>query len=388
MRHLLTDLVGNPIYWGTRRLRHASRRFPSTLFYLIKNQAWNDVLRRTRTHPHEVTIVESENGNTPLHAAVKLDPPPEVIRKLKAASNIQNAQGATALHIAACHQLGAQALQALLEVSRETTNNNAINDPTAQLSRMGRAPIHYACMSFRGLDLASFSILLEATLKHGNFIAQDADSNLKFLDDFIDEEDYHLEQRKRSQEQQQDKRLINVLTLRDQTGNTPLGLLFRRYRERVRSVISILDKIRLEYKNKPNQASLAAAIAVQADLGQLWGKSRLIVARLTEERLQREGAILSDPNSPGEVNIAQAAAAWAQEQCGGTLEEPVLDAAGFVDRKFRIVHASVGLTGYGCPPEMIRLAISINPHQVREMDEDGNLVSSFSVCLMVLTCTI
>ena len=44
-------------------------------------------------------------------------------------------------------------------------------------------------------------------------------------------------------------------------------------------------------------------------------------------------------------------------------------------RKFRIVHASVGLTGYGCPPEMIRLAVSINPHQIREMDEEGNLVS-------------
>lgn len=42
-------------------------------------------------------------------------------------------------------------------------------------------------------------------------------------------------------------------------------------------------------------------------------------------------------------------------------------------RSFRIVHASVGLIGYGCPPEMIRLAISIHPDQVREMDEDGNL---------------
>ena len=40
---------------------------------------------------------------------------------------------------------------------------------------------------------------------------------------------------------------------------------------------------------------------------------------------------------------------------------------------FRIVHASVGLTGYGCPPELIRLAISIHPNQVMEMDADGNL---------------
>jgi hypothetical protein len=40
---------------------------------------------------------------------------------------------------------------------------------------------------------------------------------------------------------------------------------------------------------------------------------------------------------------------------------------------FRIVHASVGLTGYGCPPELIRLAISIHPNQVMEIDADGNL---------------
>ena len=44
------------------------------------------------------------------------------------------------------------------------------------------------------------------------------------------------------------------------------------------------------------------------------------------------------------------------------------------ERQFRIVHASVGLSGFGCPPEMVRLAISIYPHQVREMDENGNLV--------------
>jgi len=42
-------------------------------------------------------------------------------------------------------------------------------------------------------------------------------------------------------------------------------------------------------------------------------------------------------------------------------------------RPFRIVHASVRLTGFGCPPEMIRLAISIHPDQVQEMDEEGNL---------------
>ena len=63
----------------------------------------------------------------------------------------------------------------------------------------------------------------------------------------------------------------------------------------------------------------------------------------------------------------------------GTLEQDVRDESSVKRRNsleartFRIVHASVGLIGYGCPPEMVRLAISIHPHQVKEMDEEGNL---------------
>ena len=44
-----------------------------------------------------------------------------------------------------------------------------------------------------------------------------------------------------------------------------------------------------------------------------------------------------------------------------------------MESDFRLVHSSVALTGYGCPLEMIRLAISVYPNQVREMDADGNL---------------
>lgn len=33
----------------------------------------------------------------------------------------------------------------------------------------------------------------------------------------------------------------------------------------------------------------------------------------------------------------------------------------------------MALVGYGCPTEMIRLAMSVYPNQVREMDEEGNL---------------
>jgi hypothetical protein len=54
-------------------------------------------------------------------------------------------------------------------------------------------------------------------------------------------------------------------------------------------------------------------------------------------------------------------------------ESPLKRRGSSPSRSFRIVHASVGLIGYGCPPEMVRLAISIHPNQVKEMDEEGNL---------------
>jgi hypothetical protein len=326
MRHLLTDLRGNPIYW--RSSRSSIRR--STLLFLVKNRTWNDVIRRARAHPEEVTMQDCE-GNTALHLACQLNPPPDVIRRLQAAANVKNAQGATPLHVAASHRCSATALQILIDVASATSPNS----PTAELSRMGRSPIHYACMSFRGLDLQAFSVLLEATLQQG-VISIDTEASKKFWDDFVDDEDYLAAQEDTNQ------KMINVTTLKDHTGNTPLGLLFRRYRERVRAVIQVIDKIRTDNK-KPERASLAAAMAVQAELGQLWGKARLVVARLTEERLQREGAILSDPLSPGEGSISKEAAAWAAE---------LHNSPGDTEHKFRIVHASVALTGYGCPPEV------------------------------------
>ena len=239
------------------------------------------------------------------------------------------------------------------------------------------------------------------------------------------------------------KILVNVMGMKDATGQTPLGLLFRRYRERVRCVINTVDRLRSEQDN-PDRAALVAAVRVHADLGELWEKARWIVARLTEERLQREhdeeartavtdnnddgGATrekkvseptrldatsrratyygstsssffdptrFAEPPSPGETAVAQEAASWAVEQHQGSMptDDDVLPMApnvstsnvasghrrrrcppnGISGRQFRIVHASVGLTGYGCPPELIRLAISIHPHQVMEMDDDGNL---------------
>jgi hypothetical protein len=122
----------------------------------------------------------------------------------------------------------------------------------------------------------------------------------------------------------------------------------------------------------------------------------------------------SGPQSPGEAAVAQEAASWATEQYQSTDTTTIVDnnidttlpvtqeatdvAESFITtvgdpsagdssnntnnkngRQFRIVHASVGLIGYGCPPEMIRLAISIHPNQVREMDEDGNLPMHIAV---------
>jgi hypothetical protein len=163
-------------------------------------------------------------------------------------------------------------------------------------------------------------------------------------------------------------------------------------------VIQRVDHIHRLHQDTPNKAALAAAMTVHADLRGLWERAGWIVARLTEERLKREGLWNQDDQlrqkgrqSPGEVAVAREAATWATERLGGatsarilnikigslslnaTSEEDVIKRTNRKHRRFRILHASVGLAGYGCPPEMVRLAISLHPHQVREMDEDGNL---------------
>ncbi len=365
MRLFNTDLRGNPIYFSSRR-RQRRYRHPNLppLFYKVQNRAWDDVVRRAKSHPHEVTIQEDASGNTPLHMACRLDPPPEVVRALIQSCKATNTEGATALHIAATHHCPAEVIQVLLQD----------DDATSCLTRMGRAPIHYACMSFRGLGVEAFRLLLEETLRKGNVVVQEEEkSNAEF--DFIDEDDIVIEEAKAAAPSEPESNTVNVMTMRDCTGQTPLGLLFRRYRERVRKIIKTVEQLRLEHEG--TMASIATAITVQAELGELWEKARIIVGRLTEERLQREG-IMGDEelamHSPGEVAVAQDAAAWAAERHRSSLQAGNPDERTHVgERQFRIVHASVGLTGYGCPPELLRLAISIHPNQVKEMDEDGNL---------------
>ena len=413
MRLLFTDRWGNPIFesFTQRRLRRLFHRQSSTsLLFAVKNRNWDEVVRRCKSHPKELTIRDETTGNTPLHVACRLNPPAAVIRAMKAVARTPNNEGATPLFYAASHRMATDALQALLQVARQLPSPDGVErDPTADLSRHGRAPIHHACASFRGLELEAFKLLFEETLRKGQ-IEVDASDSPHFIDEeFLDDlgEEYY-------NPTQNGKKTVNVLEMKDLTGQTPLGLLFRRYRERVRHVISRVDRLYRHYE--PQRAALAAALTVHGDLGGLWDKARWIVARLSEERRRLDGSDIPDtrdPQSPGELAVAHEAATWAMEQFGDrpsmvlegvtrrnlpplrslpTVHESTTSSSSsetesaesdsscsFSRRvlkprhKFRIVHSSVGLVGYGCPPEMIRLAISIHPSQVKEMDEDGNL---------------
>lgn len=397
MRQLLTDLRGNPIYsFAQRRLRRIRHYNPSTLICLIQNRSWEEVVRRARKHPSEILHRDEVTGNTPLHIACRLDPPPAVLLALRAASRIQNLEGATPLHIAASHRCSAQSMKVLIECARQHKNSDRKNvSPTADLSRMGRAPIHYACMSFRGLEIDAFRLLFEESIKEGNLVL--GPEKLFDLGDEFDDDEEELLDDIYSIGEPSTQMEVNVLGMKDATGQTPLALLFRRYRERVKVVIARVDRLHREHKDMPEKAALAAAMTVHAELGDLWKRAGWIIARLTEERLKREGNCNRDLGkqccrSPGELAVAKEAASWATECIASANPKPSLfgksirasfpslaneiengSGGQFRRLQFRIVHASVGLTGYGCPPEIIRLALSLHPHQVREMDEEGNL---------------
>ena len=338
-----------------------------------------------RTHPHEIYVQEELSGNTPLHVACRHDPPADVVRLLLRCADVKNSDGAIPLHLAASHRSSADVIRALIEEGpeacqrpegEEEEGGRAIPcpSPTQALTRIGRTPIHYACMSFRGLGVEAFQVLLEATIK-----APEVSPDTKQNEDIIDLDEMSLMSKDSNDDEMEEGASTNAMTLRDKTGQTALGLLFRRYRERVRCVIKLVEAHARAHGNNliHSNQSTAAAQAVQADLGELWAKSRLIVSTMSEYHLQRDDferadSCISDFSTcPAESAAAQKAAALAasKHQACPLEEEDHLSTR----RKFRIVHASVGLTGYGCPPEMIRLAISVHPHQVCEMDEDGRL---------------
>ena len=342
MRHLLTDLRGNPIYVMSRAARLRNRmRHPHlpALFYLVQNRDWPAVINRAKSHPHEVLIQEDGSKNTCLHMACRLDPPKEVILALRKTARVNNNEGCTPLHIAASHRCSAPALEALLECAsavaatetKTTTfffhESYKFLSPTADLSRCGRAPIHYACVSFRGLEPIAFRKLLEATLKDGNVLVDDDyySKRLLGLDDFFTEDEEMMQS---TTTFEGSKKAINVMQMRDTSGQTPLGLLFRRYRERMRLVINTVDRLWKVHSDNPSRASLAAAISVHAELGELWQRARFILARLTEERLDRESddgadeeedakCLFFDPELPmasEDFAIEREAAAWSAEQ--------------------------------------------------------------------------
>jgi hypothetical protein len=370
MRLFRTDRKGNPIPWFQRK--RPLRRHPHLpqLFYLVLNRDWDGVVHRARSHPHEICEQEDVTGNTALHMACRLDPTKEAVEALLNAGTILNAEGAIALHIAATHRASPDVIQVLLSDPRELSPEK-FSSVTSVLTRMGRAPIHYACGSFRGLSLPAFQLLLEATIKNG-YIQTTFGTELEDLMEEEDDCDDNLQWDYQRKDFSLDSSFrYHVVTLRDVTGQTPMGLLFRRYRERVRVVIQAMERRRPLHP-------LAAALRVQADLGELWEKARLIVSRLSYEAKSSLKSRIVDcdidipsetATSPAEQDIAQVAASWAVER----FVSPRKSFSTPKRRYLRIVHASVSLTGYGCPHEMIRLALSIYPDQIKEMDDDGCL---------------
>ena len=280
MRYLSSDLFGrrrNPSTSHPTRRRHP--HLPP-LYYSVLNRRWAEVRRRARTHPHEIFVQEELSGNTPLHVACRHDPPVDIVRCLLRCADVKNSDGAIPLHLAASHRSSASAIRILIEegsiarqplLGAEDGNKAATaavcpSSPTQALTRIGRAPIHYACMSFRGLGVEAFQVLLEATIKAPDIpddTEQDLDEmSLMSKDSYFDDD------------QREEGASTNAMTRRDNLGQTAMGLLFRRYRERVRCVIKLVEAHARAHGNNliySNQ-STAAAQAVQADLGELWEK--------------------------------------------------------------------------------------------------------------------
>ena len=246
-----------------KRLRHP--HLPP-LYYSAHNRDWEDVLRRCRTHPHEILVQEDISGNTPLHVACRHDPPVDIVKALIIVCKERNNDGATPLHIAASYRCSDQVISALIQGDNHIilhddhadtaftddsrgegrTQNHTHSLPTILArTKMGRAPIHYACMSFRGLSVEAFKVLLESTIQSVNKYGNDG---------WWDGEDENLDN---------DNNTLDAFTLQDYTGQTPLGLLFRRYKERVRCVIKMVES---------SSSTTRAIAAVRADLNELWEK--------------------------------------------------------------------------------------------------------------------
>jgi len=272
--------------------------------------------------------------------------------------NEKNREGATALHVAASHRCSA----GVIKIMVETEFVEGVSSLTLSQTNRGRTPMHYACLSFRGLGIDAFRVLLEATIEAHAALEKSANSNA----------DVHMnDDHNEDLEWEENIEKVNAFTMQDHLGYTPLSLLFKRYRERVKYVIRSLER-------RTSLSSSQALASVHAELGSLWLKARLIVCLMAEKRREESSSNdildLSEEACPREDAVAREAARWATQNHKSSSEyeneDEDEDNGG---RIFRLVHASVALAGYGCPTEMIRLAMSVHPNQVREMDEDGNL---------------
>jgi hypothetical protein len=324
MRQLSTDLQRPQQYQ-----RRYSRPNLPPLFYAVIGRSWNAAIRRSISHPHEILCVEDSSGDTPLHIACRLDPPTDLVKALLSARREQNKEGATALHVAACHRCSADVIK--LMVSQYQTDMDC--EPLVlQLTNRGRTPLHYACLSFRGLGIDAFKILVEATMssygdKQNSFAEQE-----ELLSD--SEMDFELEQNDNKEQQ------VNAFTMQDHLGHSPLSLLFKRYRERVKYVIRYLD-------SHKNISSSAAANAVREELGGLWLKARLIVCLMAEKNRKEEQNMSPDENGgcccSKENAVEFVAARWAAQRHRSSIDSDYDDDAEGSDtgeRKFRLVHAS------------------------------------------------
>jgi hypothetical protein len=325
MRQLSTDLQRSP-----QPQRRYSRPNLPPLFYAVIGRNWDAAVRRSISHPHEIVCVEDSSGDTPLHIACRLDPPRDLVEALLSARREKNKEGATALHVAASHRCSANVIELMVSYHQSDKDCEPL---VLELTNRGRTPLHYACLSFRGLGIDAFKILVESTMssfgeKLNSIAEQEEDS---FSDSGMD---YDLETKDLKEEQ------VNPFTMQDHLGHSPLSLLFKRYRERVKYVIRYLD-------SHKHISSSIAANSVREELGGLWLKARLIVCLMAEKKRKEEQIVSPDGNGDNwfskENAVEFVAAKWAAQRHRSSIDsdyEDVGEGSDTGERKFRLVHAS------------------------------------------------
>ena len=247
----------------------------STLMTCVMSRSWEGVMDRARRYPQEIAQIDYKSGNFPIHAAARLNPPVEVVRELmgplfreeqdetmmstlkqlcyrdvglggkpgKSENHLfVNRDGWTVLHLAASHNCALPALKAIVEF-----------EPMAILAlsrRTQRTPLHCAASSFRGMERNSFIYLMKESVK----VMSKRESQESGAASFS----ISVGARTTS---------VSPLCHKDSMEHTPMSLLFRRFRERLKEVCATIDDQKLE----PDQAM--ALVRDNNDLGSLWEKA-------------------------------------------------------------------------------------------------------------------